>query len=278
MPLNFGKQEGVVGTTKLTRKEILTEDPVHEAMIRIIEFFRVQGKNIGLGAGIAFVVALGVYFGLQYLDTRSMQLQQEFTKGLDFYHAQIDAAAQDDPYAKGPQPVFRTEVAKYQAASKIFASVGSKFGASKLGVLARYYHGLCQLQLGQKQEAVRSLEAIQNNTSDRTTGYLARKVLADLYLASGNAKGAIDTLERMMSDPQCELPKEDLKVQVARVYEAQGERDQALKLLREARDQAQSGRSLLSGVIGQELSRLEAQGGAPSVPGQPLPVVPVSVK
>ena len=261
-----------MGTTKLTRKEILSEDPVQVALIEIVEFFKTQWRNVAFGAVAALLVATVIYFGLQYMDSRNMQTQKEFNKGLDFFHASIDPAAQDDPYAKGITPVFRNDTAKYQAASKVFSSVISSYGFSKLAVLARYYQGLCQVQLGQKDEAIKSLEAVRNNTKDRTVGYLARKVLAEIYLKSGNPKGAQELLESMIGDPQCELPKEDLKVQLAQVYAAEGKRDQALKVLREARDQAQTNRSMLLGQVSQELTKLESSGAAR--PAQPDPVQP----
>jgi predicted negative regulator of RcsB-dependent stress response len=264
-----------MGTTKLTRKEILTEDPVQVALIEIVEFFKTQYKNVALGVAAALLIGAGIYFGMQYIDSRDMQAQKEFTKGLDFFHAQIDPAVQDDPYAKGPAPVFRNDTARYEAASKAFSGVIARYGFSKLAVLARYYQGLSQMRLGRKDEAIKSLEAVRNNTKDRTVGYLARKVLAEIYLKSGNPKGALEVLNSMLGDPQCELPQEDIKVQLAQVYAAEGKRDQALKAMREARDQAQLNRSMLAGQISQELTRLESSG--PSAPAAQVPVqLPVS--
>jgi predicted negative regulator of RcsB-dependent stress response len=245
-----------VSTTKLTRKEILAEDPVHEMMIRFIEFFRTNGKLIGIvGIGVV-AVAVGLYFGLDYLDTREMRAQQQLGKGIDFYHARVDGSALDDPYGKGPTPLFRTHTARYEAAAKEFQSVISQYGSSKLAVLARYYLGLTQLRLGKNEEAVRLLEAVRNNSKDRTVGYLARKVLAKHQLDTGNYKGAQELLQGMIKDPQCDLPREDLRVDLARALEAQGKREDALKVLREARDEA--GRSMLQSMVMQELTRIEA--------------------
>ena len=78
-----------MGTTKLTRKEILAEDPVHEAIIQLIEFFQTNGKKVGILAAVIVVVAVGIYGGLQYLDNRQMQAQEQLGKGMDFFHAQV---------------------------------------------------------------------------------------------------------------------------------------------------------------------------------------------
>ena len=259
-----------MGTTKLTRKEILSEDPVQVALIEIVEFFKTQWRNVAFGVAAALLISAGIYVGLQYMESRDVQAQQEFTKGLDFFHASIDPAAQDDPYAKGPNPSFRTDTAKYQAASKSFSAVSSRYAFSKIAVLARYYQGLCQVQLGDKDGAIKSFESVRNNTKDRTVGYLARKALADLLLKSGNPKGAQELLESMVGDPQCELPKEDVTMRLAQVYAAEGKRDQALKTLREARDQAQANKSMLAGQISQELTKFESS--AASAPAKPDPV------
>jgi predicted negative regulator of RcsB-dependent stress response len=228
-----------VGTTKLTRKEILAEDPVHEAIIQLIEFFQTNGKKIGILAVVIVVVAVGIYGGLQYLDNRQMQAQQQLGKGMDFFHARVTPDASNDPFAKGPAPVFQSDNAKYNAAAKEFSSLVSGYGYSKLSVVARYYLGLSQLQLGQNKEAVQNLEIVAGNSRDRTIGFLAKKALAANYMDSGNYKGAVDTLKGMISDPQCDLPKEDLTLDLSRALVAQGKRDEAIKILREAGTQGQ---------------------------------------
>jgi predicted negative regulator of RcsB-dependent stress response len=260
-----------VGTTKLTRKEILAEDPVHYTIIRIVEFFREQGKTVALVVLSLALLSVGVYFGLQYLERRDLAAQQELGKALELYHARIDPAALDDPYGKGPEPTFRTEGAKYQAANKAFSDLLARHGSTKIGVISRYYLGLCQLQLGLKNDAVQSLEVVRNNTKDRTLGYLAKKVLARQFLEAGNSKGAAEILDQMIKDPQCELPKEDLKLDLSRVYQAQGKREEAIKILRQARDEA--GKSMLQSLLTQELTRLEGASGANLQGAQPPLVV-----
>jgi predicted negative regulator of RcsB-dependent stress response len=245
-----------VGTTKLTRKEILAEDPVHEAIMQIVDFVREQGKTIGIVLGGALLLAVGVYFLLQYLDNREAQAQQALAKGIDYYHAEIDANASADPYAKGPTPVFKTESAKYDAASKEFQSVISRYGYSKIAIIARYYTGLIDLRQGRTKEAIQSLETVGNNSRDRTVGYLAKQVLAEEYIATGNFKGAQAILEGMIRDPQCELPKDELSIDLSRALAAQGKRDEALQVLRTAREQNPT--SMLQSEVTQELNKLQS--------------------
>jgi tetratricopeptide (TPR) repeat protein len=244
-----------VSTTKLTRKEI-SADPIHDALIRTIETLRASAKLIAVTAAGVIVILLGVYFGLRYLNARDLGAQRELAKGMDYYHAMVDPAkAKDDPYASGTAPLFRSEEAKYRAAGALFSPLATRFGSSKIGVIARYYQGLCQDQLGQKNEAVASLEAVANNTSDRTVAFLAKKVLAQHYVANGDPKKAQDILQAMLKDPQCDLPREDLLVDTSRALMAQGKRAEALKTLEEA--QATGAGGMLQSLVFQELSRIQ---------------------
>jgi hypothetical protein len=247
-----------VSTTKLTRKEIAA-DPIHDALIHTIELLRTHSKLILLsGLGLA-VLLLGIYFGLNYLDSRDNGAQVELSKGIDFYHGMLDATAKDDPYAFGPTPVFKSEEARNRAASAIFSSVASRRGSSKIAVIARYYLGLCQKQLGQKNEAIATLAIVTNNTSDRTVGYLAKKVLASYYVETGDPKKGQEMLEAMLKDSQCDLPKEDLQVDLSRAFMAQGKRTEALKVLKDAQESGSGG--MLQSLIFQELSRIQSNPG-----------------
>ena len=248
-----------MSTTKLTRKEIAS-DPIHDVLVQVVEAFRSNLRIIALAvAAVALLAVLG-YFGLNYLETRGNRAQLELARGMDYYHGLIDAAnAKDDPYAFGPNPVFRSDVEKYRAASQIFSAIVSNSGTSKVGVMARYYLGLCQIRLGQKEEATANLEAVSNNTAERTVGYLAKKALAGYYLESGDGKKAQEILQGMMKDPQCDLPIEDLQLDWSRACMAQGNREEALKVLKEA--QETGGGGMLQSLIFRELSRLQGTSG-----------------
>lgn len=247
-----------MGTTKLTRKEI-SADPIHDALIRTVDFLRAHAGMLSLAGGAVLLALLGIYFGLRYLDARDISAQQELAKGMDYYHATVDPVnAKDDPNASGLGPVFRSEEAKFRAASSVFSALASRSGSSKTTVMARYYLGLCQKQLGQKNEAVATLEAVGNNTSDRTVGYLAKKALSSYYVESGDPQKGLDILQAMLKDPQCDLPREALLIDISRAYTAMGKRDEAVKTLEEA--QASGAGGMLQSQVFQELSRL--QGGA----------------
>jgi len=249
-----------LGTTKLTRKEILAEDPVHAAMIHLVEAFRTHGIKIVAGAALVLVLLIGGYVGIWYLGRRDVQAGQMLGKGIDLFHALVSPDASDNPYAKGRTPEFRTDAAKYEAARKEFAAIVSDYGHSGVSVIAGYYLGLTQLKLGQTKEAIQSLEEVGGNSEDLTVASMAKMALATHYAEAGNTQQAQGILEGLMKDPQVQIPKQAVGIQLAHVLAAAGKRDEAVKVLRDARDL--DAESTLNGQLSVELNRLE---GGPAV-------------
>jgi predicted negative regulator of RcsB-dependent stress response len=226
-----------VGTNKLTRKEIVAEDPVHGALVHLIEYLKVRSRTIGYIVIAVVVLSLGVYGGIRYLEYREMQAQERLAQGIAFFHAQITPDATNDPYVKGHVPAFKSDAAKYQAAAKEFSSLVSGYSRGKVSIIARYYLGLAQLQLGQKKEAAQNLESVANNSRDRLIGNLSKKVLARIEAISGNNTRSKEILEGMIKDQQCSLPKQDISIQLSQVLVAMDKRDEAIKVLRNASSQ-----------------------------------------
>jgi hypothetical protein len=245
-----------VGTTKLTRKEILAEDPVHGAIVHMIEYLKARIRIIGYIAIAIIALSLGVYGGTRYLEYREMQAQEQLAKGIAFFHAQIAPDATNDPYGKGLMPTFKNDAAKYQAAAKEFSSLVSGYGRGKVSIIARYYLGLAQLQLDQKKEAAQNLESVANNSRDRLIGNLSKKVLARSEAIAGNNKRSREILEAMIKDPQCALPKQDISIQLSQVLVAMGKREEAIKVLRNASSQG-TAFGMLQQQVAAELDKIQ---------------------
>jgi len=255
-----------VGTTKLTRKEILAEDPVQANIIRFIEFLRVNRKRIAIVAAALIVVGVGAFLGIRYLDAREAEAQSQLARGMEFLHAQI--SSEEAPEAGAPEagaeetdkadstPTFSSEKEKYQAAAKEFSSVAARRGHAKISIIARYYLGLAQIQLGQDKDAIGNLEAVGDNSRNRTLGFLAKKVLATHYLNSENYEEAGGILESMIGDPQCDLPKDELNLMLSRALVAQGKRDEAITVLTDANSQDPTSDPFRQKVV-EELDRLQ---------------------
>jgi predicted negative regulator of RcsB-dependent stress response len=227
-------KEGVVGTTKLTRKEILSDDPVRENIVRLAGLLQANRKKIGVAVIVIIALALAFWAWSRYLDSRAQAAGAILGRGMAFFSGSVSPDAEDDPFAKGETPLFISDEAKYQAAAAEFSVAAGSFGAGEAGKTARYHLGLAQLQLGKKDEAQRNLESVAYGSGNRTVGFLAKKALADYYADSGNVKGAEDLLRGMIKDTKCDLPKEDLGLQLAGILAADGRKDEAIRVLREA--------------------------------------------
>jgi len=223
-----------VGTTKLTRKEILSDDPVRENILRLVGLFQANRAKIGVALIAIIVLALGSWAWSRYLDNRAEATGTILGRGMEFFSASVSPDAEDDSYTKGDAPVFKSEEDKYQAAEKEFSVAADSFGAGDAGKTARYYLGLSQIKLGKKEEAKKNLESVAFGSGSRTVGFLAKKALADFYADSGNVKGAEDLLRGMIKDAKCDLPKEDIGIQLAGILVDDGRKDEAIRVLREA--------------------------------------------
>ena len=238
-----------MGTTKLTRKEILSDDPVRENIIRFVGFLQANRAKIGVAVIVVIVLALGYWALSAYLDTRANAAGAMLGRGMAFFSATISPDAKDDPYAKGDKPLFENDEDKYKAAEKEFSAAAESFGAGEAGKTARYYLGLTQLHLGKNEESKKNLESAAFGSGNRTVGFLAKKALAGLYADSGNEKGAEDLLRGMIKDAKCDLPKEEIGLQLAGILNAMGKKEEAINVLREV-----SEASPIFGVYSQQLT------------------------
>jgi TolA-binding protein len=251
-----GDKDNTLGTTKLTRKEILAEDQAHKVMVALVEFLNLYKKPVIIFCIVAILVGLGIYGGSLFLGKKEMQAQEILGRGIDFYHAEVDPNASDNPFENGSVAVFRSDTLKYQAAAREFSSIESGYGFSKVFIIARYYLSLAQLKLGEKEKAVKNLEMVSNNSKARTVGYLAKHVLANVYATSGNTEEAKKLLRSMIADAKYDLPKEDLSIQLSRILVAEGKNEEAVKVLQEANSQGSEFSSLKQKLVA-ELDKVQ---------------------
>ena len=238
-----------MGTTKLTRKEIRSKDPVRENILRMVEFVQTNRSKIGIAVVAVIVLAFGLRIVNAYLGSRAEAAEAMLGRGMAFFSAVVSPdASEDNPYAEGGTPRFLSDDAKYEAAAKEFTAAASSFGAGETKRTARYYLGLTQLQLGKKEDAKKNLESAAFGSGNRTVGFIAKQALADYYADSGDAKGAEDLLRGMINDARCDIPKEHLSMQLADILAAEGKRDEAIVVLRDA-----SEASPVFGVFNQQL-------------------------
>ena len=258
-----------MGTTKLTRKEIRSTDPVRENILRLVGLFQENRAKIGIAVILVIALALVGWIGSLYMDRRALAAETILARGMAFFSASVSPlASEENPYAEGGTPLFISDEAKYEAAAREFSAAANRFGAGEAGRTARYYLGLTQLQQGKTEEAQKNLETVAFGSGRRSVGFLAKKALADHYADSGNARGAEDLLRGMINDPRCDIPKEYLGMQLAGILVAEGKRDEAINVLREA-SEASPIFGALNQILLDEIERIQRTVPAPGGETQP---------
>ena len=256
-----------MGTTKLTRKEIRSNDLVHDGIVRLFGLLQINRTKITAAVIVIIILVIGLWAGSWYLDGRALVAQEQLGRGMDFFSASVSAEADDDPYANGETPAFKSDEARYKAAAIEFTAAADTFGAGETAKSARYFLGLTQLRLNEKDEAVKTLEKVAFGSGSRTVGFLAKNALASHYAESGKNKEAAELLQGMIRDSKCDLPKEELSLQLSRILVSDGRKDEAVRVLREASEQSDA-----FGVFNQqllsEIDRLQNDSTVPASPAE----------
>ena len=136
------------------------------------EFIKKNEKKLIIGL-VAVLVVIVAIFGLRrwYFQPRQERASAEmFAAEQWFAQGEYQKALDGDDTYRG------------------FTSVASSFSGTKAGNLARYYAGICNLQLGNFDEAIHWLKKYKG--SDTFTRPLAEIALGDAYIENGDNKAA----------------------------------------------------------------------------------------
>ena len=128
--------------------------------------------------GIVIVIALGIwaYFGL-YMNPRQTQASEEmFAAEQWFGNGEYEQALNGNETYLG------------------FLQVIDQYGNTRAGNLAKYYAGVCELNLGKYDDAISHLKSYKGK--DTFTGAEAEMLIGDAYAESGNASEAASYYEK----------------------------------------------------------------------------------
>lgn len=136
------------------------------------EFIKKNEKNLIIGLCVVLVVIVAI-FGLRrwYFQPRQERASAEM------YAAEQWFAQGDFQKALDGDDTYRG-----------FTNVASSFSGTKAANLAHYYAGICNLQLGNYDEAINHLKKYKGR--DTFTRPLAEMALGDAYIEKGDTKAA----------------------------------------------------------------------------------------
>ncbi len=197
----------------------LTETSVHWA-----EEHRQQAILYGVIAVVATIVIVAAYTLFQ---DRSSAAATAFGEAMQIYQTPLsNSSAEPIPGAKY-YPDSKTRAA---AALTGFQKVASQYGLTQSGHLAEYFVGLTCEDLGQTSCAQEAFQKVASGW-DGGLAALGKDALADLDQKTGDDSKAIALYTELGKGHALTVPPPLAKLQLAELYQSQGNTEQARQIL-----------------------------------------------
>ena len=115
-----------------------------------------------------------------------------------------------------------------------FADIINEYGCTKSGNLAKYYAGICQLNLGQYNEAIDLLKSYKGK--DAFTGAEALMLIGDAYAELGNAGDAAKYYEKAATKAGNFIVSPTALWKAGMMYITLGDNESAVKAFQQIKD------------------------------------------
>ncbi|MEP0775048.1 MAG: tetratricopeptide repeat protein [Acidobacteriota bacterium] len=211
---------------KLKRKEI-KRDQFITLIDRAMAWTGQNWKTASIVLGCA--VALGLaYWGVTLLAaSRGGAAARALGEAVATFAAPVGGSA-----AAGEGQRFATNAERLDAAEKAFRRVASRYRFTAPARTARLYLARIAEDRGDVDGAIRLLSELADRRSDNPVVGLATLDLLRLRLAKGEGKQLVKELEAMVAGKDPRLPRDLALFQLARVWEREGNVEEAIRLYR----------------------------------------------
>ena len=207
----------------MSKKRVTTHQIKHDEFIstvsRIVLYLEERRKQVFLAVGLLVVLVFGIIGARAFLKTRSEQASYLLGSALQLYHlASSDSA---------------TGIADPDKLNKALEALGEipdLYPFSRAARIARFYSGLCLLDLGRDEEAYTSLEAFLDRHPRAFNASQARLVLANLAGDRGDVEEARTWFLEAVGVDSPGLPKEEVLLEMGRFLEAVGRNEEAFEV------------------------------------------------
>ncbi|MFP5266324.1 MAG: tetratricopeptide repeat protein [Acidobacteriota bacterium] len=197
----------------------LTETGVHWA-----EEHRRQAILYGVIAVVATIVIVAAYTIFQ---DRSSAAATAFGQAMQIYQTPLAGASTEPIPGAKYFPDAKTRAA---AALPGFQTVARQYGLTKSGRLAEYFSGLACEDLAQTACAEQAFQKVASGW-DGALAALGKDALADLYQKTGRDAKAIALYNELSKGHALTVPPSLAQLQLAELYQSQGNTDQARQIL-----------------------------------------------
>jgi len=114
-----------------------------------------------------------------------------------------------------------------------FLDIIDQYGSTDAGKLAKYYTGISYLHIGEYDQAIKYLKKF--DTDDLLLAPLTKAAIGDAWVELGKYDKAVDAYKDALSINNNDFTTPTIKVKLALVYEAKGEVEKALTVLKEVK-------------------------------------------
>ena len=134
-----------------------------------------------------------------------------------------------------------------------FLDIADEYSATKVGVLANYYAGICYLQTANYEDAIKYLSDFHSD--DIILSSLALGCIGDAYVELDDMDNAIDYYEDAVANSKNEFTAPRYMMKLAMIHEINGDYSKALDLYKDIKSNFQDSREANS--IEKYISRAE---------------------
>jgi tetratricopeptide (TPR) repeat protein len=184
---------------------------------------------------VGVVVVVAGVASLVIWNLRSTAANVALGEAMDTYNSPLSA-----PGAPAETGVYASATDRSKAANQQFVAVAQKYGWLEEGAKAHYFAGITYEELGQNGVAESELKAAAG-AWDRNLSNLAKLALAGLYQQTNRDQQAIDLYNGLASKPSDTVSMAVAQLDLADLYAAKGNQDEARKLWAKVKDADKDG-------------------------------------
>jgi hypothetical protein len=198
-------------------KEQIKQDELVSGMEKAWTWANEHRDELRIGIGVAAVLLAAVGAVGYFQGQRAREADQSFQDALSTYEAPVTAELPAGAERPAGQ-VFATADDKYKTAAAAFEGVARRFASSKVGPLATYYAAMSRIELGQYDEAEKSLKELQSAGAGLEPE-LARFALADILRRKGEVDKAVEAYRGIATNPNSSIPRDYALMSAAETLE-----------------------------------------------------------
>lgn len=215
-----------------TKQALKKQDKFHELTGESIQWAEEHRQKTIIGAVSLVVVVLAVVGGYSWFESRTAAASTALGTAMQTYQTPLVNPQQPVPPG---MKTFPDAASRAAAANSQFVQVADQYGMLQPGKIAEYFAGLTYAEEGKNGAAEDALKKVAGswNSDLAASGKLA---LAQVYAQTNENQKAIDLYNELAKGDATTVPANEAKLQLAELYEAQGNTVEARKIYAELKD------------------------------------------